>query len=237
MPKLGARGVWRTIRPSRCSSRMTAPLDAAYSSRSGPSRSMPPWMGSTWKAKRSLRSSTAAATWLLKSDRTRDAVTWPMTTAKPVRMTNVRAAETIARRQRMGIRSSTEDVPRAADRVQQPRLATGLELAAQVRHEHLDRVRRRERVVAPDLLEEALARDDDALVAHEVLEQLELALGELDRAVAALDLVRVRVQREVGDDERRAAPWRAGPPQRAQAGGGRPPPPGGGEGEGGAAGE
>src|SRR3954452_12105302 len=154
-----------------------------------------------WKLKRSLRSSTAAATWLLKSERTREAVTCPITTAKPARMTNVRAAETIASRHRMGMRSSTQDVPRAADRVQQARLAAGLELAPQVRHEHLDRVRRRERVVAPDLLEETLARHDDALVAHEVLEQLELALGELDVAVGAAHLVRVGVQRQVAHDD------------------------------------
>src|SRR3954454_8882627 len=185
---------------------------------SGPSSPSPVPLSATWKVKRSERSSTAAATWLLKSERTREAVTWPITTAKPARMTNVSAAETIARRHRIGIRSSTQHVPRAADRVQQPRLATGLELAAQVRHEHLDRVRRRERVVAPDLLEEALARDDDPLVAHEVLEQLELALGELDLPLAALDLVRVGVQRQVGDDERRAAPWRPAPQQRAQPG-------------------
>src|SRR4051812_24071739 len=114
--------------------------------------------------------------------------------------------------------SSTQHVPRAADGVQQSRLAARLELAPQVRDEDLDRVRRRERVVAPDLFEEALARDDDALVAHEVLEQLELALRQLDRAVAARDLMRIRVQREVGDDERRAAARRPAAQQRAQAG-------------------
>src|SRR4051812_6454723 len=141
-----------------------------------------------------------------------------MTIANAARMTNVSAAETIASRQRIAMWSSTQDVPRAADRVQQSRLAAGLELAPQVRDEDLDRVRRRERVVAPDLLEEALARDDDALVAHQVLEQLELALGELDGAVAARDLVRVRVERQVGDDERRAAAGRPPPEQRAEPG-------------------
>src|SRR4051794_25596466 len=171
-----------------------------------------------WKLKRSLRSSTAAATWLLKSARTRDAVTWPITTAKPARMTNVSAAETTASRHRIGMCSSTEHVSRAADGVQHARLAPGLELAAQVGDEDLDRVRRRERVVAPDLLEEALARHDDALVAHEVLEQLELALGELDRAIAARDLVRVRVQRQVRDDERCAPAGRPAAQERAQAG-------------------
>src|SRR3954469_24858949 len=170
-----------------------------------------------WKLKRSLRSSTAAATWLLKSERTRDAVTWPITTAKPARMTNVSAAETTARRQRIGMCSSTEHVPGAADGVQQSRLAAGLELAAQVGDEDLDRVRRRERVVAPDLLEQALAGHDDALVAHEELEQLELALGQLDRALAAENLVRVWVELEVGTDQAGRAARRSPAQQRAQA--------------------
>src|SRR5437867_3036389 len=128
-------------------------------------------------ARRSDRSATAAATSLLKSERIRLTVTCPTAIAKPSRITNVSDAEISARRQRMGIESSTDHVAGAPDRVQQARLAAGLELAAQVGDEHLDRVRRGERVVAPDLLQQALARDDDALVAHEVLEQLELALG------------------------------------------------------------
>src|SRR5215218_11316617 len=110
-------------------------------------------------------------------------------TAKPHRITNVRAAEPPASRQRVGSRRyarptplSAEDVARAADRVEEPRLATGLQLSSQVRDEHLDRVRRGERVVAPHLVEQPLARDHDPLVAHQVLEQLELALRQLDLA-------------------------------------------------------
>src|SRR5262245_43820752 len=94
------------------------------------------------------------------------------------RITVVSSAEVRARRQRIDRRLSPKDIPRSADGVQQPRLAAGLELAAQVGDEDLDGVRRRKWVVAPDLLEEALARHDDPLVAHQVLEQLELALGE-----------------------------------------------------------
>src|SRR6476619_3539128 len=219
MPKFGAPLVWSSTRPSRCRTRMTEPVEAAYRSRSGPSRTRSLPFGETWKLKRSERSSTAAATWLLKSDRTRDAVTWPMTTAKPARITNVSAAETIASRHRIEILPSalaTEHVSRAADRVQEARLAAGLELAPEVRDEHLDRVRRREGVVAPDLLEEPLARHDDPLVAHEVFEQFELALRQLDGPFTAHDLVRVGVQRQVGDDERRAAARRAAAQERAQ---------------------
>src|SRR3954470_259315 len=113
-------------------------------------------------------------------------------TAKPSRITSVSAAEPPASRQRIGWRLYAEYVPRAADRVKEARLATGFELSSQVGHEHLDGVRDRERVVAPDLVEQALTRDDQALVAHEVLEQLELALGQVDLALAAGDLVRVR---------------------------------------------
>src|SRR6478735_11024437 len=145
-------------------------------------------------------------------------VSWPTTTANPERMISVRPAEVSARRQRIGSRSSTQDVPGAADGVQQARLTAGLELAPEVGDEDLDRVRRRERVVAPHLLEQALAGHDDALVAHQVLEQLELALGQLDDALRAEDLVRVGVQREVGDDDRGAAARRAAAQQRAHPG-------------------
>src|SRR4051794_17841894 len=113
--------------------------------------------------RRPLRSSAAAASWLRKSERIRLIVASPTPIANPQRITNVRPAESSARRQRIERRSSTQDVPRPADRVQQPRLAIRLELATQVRHEHLDRVRGGERVVAPDLLEQALAGDDDPL--------------------------------------------------------------------------
>jgi hypothetical protein len=110
-----------------------------------------------------------------------------------------------------------EDVAGSPDGVQEAGLAFGLQLAAQVGDEHLDRVRGREGVIAPNLVEQALARDHDALVAHQVLEQLELALGQLDRALAADHLVRVRVQRQVADAQRRRAARRAPAQQRAHA--------------------
>src|SRR3712207_7707161 len=53
-----------------------------------------------------------------------------------------------------------------------------------------------------------------SLVAHEVLEQLELALRELDLALPAADLVRVGVQRQVADAERRHSARGAPPQQR-----------------------
>src|SRR3954451_16296517 len=162
--------------------------------------------------------SAASAVCSLKSSRMRRWVSSPTATAKVHRIAKVSPAEVMARRHRMARRSSTQDVPRAPDRVQQPRLAAGLELAPQVGDEDLDRVRLRERVVAPDLVEQPLARDHDALVAHQVLEQLELALGELDVALAAADLVRIGVELEVAGGQRGRAAGRTAAQQRAHPG-------------------
>jgi hypothetical protein len=73
--------------------------------------------------------STAAASSFWNSVRTRSAVSWPMAIAKALRMTSVSAAVMSASRQRIEKPSSTQHVPRPADRVQQPRLAAVLELA------------------------------------------------------------------------------------------------------------
>src|SRR3954469_13033742 len=129
----------------------------------------------------------------------------PTAPAKPQRMTSVSRAAPPARRQRMGICLGAEYVACAADRMEETRLIAGFQLPSEIRYEDLDGVRRGKRIVAPDLFEQALARNDDALVAHEVLEQLELALGQLDLASLAPHLVRVRVELEVPDDERGAA--------------------------------
>src|SRR6187397_1186758 len=146
--------------------------------------------------------SAASATCWLKSAWIRRVVRTPTTVANPNRITSVSAAEPPARRQRIGRRLYAEDVARAADRMEEPGFTTGFELSAEVRDEDLDRVRDREGVVAPDLVEQLLPRDHEALVAHQVLEQLELALGEVDLARIARDLMRVRVQGEVADAQR-----------------------------------
>src|SRR5438477_9721439 len=151
------------------------------------------------------RSSAAERTWVLKSARIRRVVAMPTTAAKPIRITSVRTAEPPASRQRIGRRLYAEDVARAADRMEEPRLAIGFQLPSQVGNEHLDRVGDRERVVAPHLVEQPLARDHDALVAHEVLQQLELALSQVDRALTAYDLVGVGVEPQVTDGQGRGA--------------------------------
>src|SRR4051812_999329 len=165
---------------------------------------------------RSARSSAASATCRLKFASMRRVVSTPTTTAKPHRITSVSSAEPPAIRQRSGRRLYAEDVARAADRMKDARLATGLQLPAEVRHEHLDRVRDGERVIAPDLVEQLLPRDHEALVAHEVLQQLEFALRELELAVAAADLVRIGVEDEVADAQRRHPARRAPPQEGAQ---------------------
>src|SRR6476620_4400042 len=132
-------------------------------------------------------------------------------------MTSVSAAEPPASRQRIGWRLYAEYVPCAADRVEEARLTAGFQLSSQVGYEDLDRVGDREGVIAPDLVEQLLAADDQPFVAHQVLEQLELALREVDRAVGARDLVGVRVQRQVAHPQRRHPARRPAPQQRPQA--------------------
>src|SRR3954471_16214592 len=144
-------------------------------------------------------------------------VSVPTMTANPHRITSVSAAEPPASRQRIGWRLYAEYVARAADRMEEARFPTGFELPSQVRDEDLDRVGDRERVVAPHLVEQLLAGDHEPLVAHQVLEQLELALGELDRAVSSRHLVRVGVQREIAHAQRGHAARRPPPEQRAHA--------------------
>src|SRR3954470_12712732 len=163
------------------------------------------------------RSFTSLRSWFAASETSRLKSCWiwrvvrtPTMAAKPHRMTSVSAAEPPASRQRIGSRLYAEDVARAADRMEEPRLAIGFELPSQVGDEHLDRVGDRERVVAPHLVQQPLARHDDALVAHEVLEQLELALCQLDGSVSARDFMGVGVESQVAHyQRRRAAEWTA----------------------------
>src|SRR3954452_19285778 len=168
----------------------------------------------------------------LKSPSRRFDVSRPTTSEKITRIRNVRTADTAARRQRTGqrfgvrtsrIRSSrfiawrSHDVAGAALCVKDSRLAARLELSPHVRDEDVDGVGHRHGVITPDLLEQPLARDDEALVAHQVLEQLELAVRELDRPVAAEDLAGVWVQSQVRDRERRGTAWRTAAHQGAHA--------------------
>src|SRR5687768_701508 len=164
------------------------------------------WSWSAWSETSRLKSR-----WICWVVRT------PTMAAKPHRMTSVSAAEPPASRQRIGSRLYAEDVACAADRMEEPRLAIGFELPSQVGDEDLDRVRDREGVIAPDLVEQLLARDHEPLVAHQVLEQLELALREVDLALAPGDLVGVRVEHQVRHAQGRHPARGPAPQQRPHA--------------------
>src|SRR3954467_2675462 len=163
-------------------------------------------------------SSAAPATWRLKSDSICLVVSTPTIAARPHRITRVRTAAPPASRQRIGSRLYAEDVACAADRMKEPGLATGFQLPPEIGHENLDRVRDRERVVAPHLVEQLLPGDDQPLVAHQILQQLELALGELDLPIPPAHLVRVGGEREIAHAQRGHAARRAAPQQRAEPG-------------------
>src|SRR5919197_5429610 len=83
-----------------------------------------------------------------------------------------------------------------------PRVADGLdrrgrpELLAQAPHTDFDDVRARVEVVAPDLGEETLAAHDLARVEREVVQEPELAVGQVGRPV--LERGAAQLRREVG---------------------------------------
>ena len=85
------------------------------------------------------------------------------------------------------------------------------ELAAQARDVHVERLGRAEPVDVPDLVDEALARDDGAGLGHQQLEELELLAGEVElgrrRALAAR---RAGSTPDGADLERRRLGWRCG---------------------------
>ena len=61
------------------------------------------------------------------------------------------------------------------------------DLLAKLGDEIVDGARRRELFVAPDLVEDLLARDDLSGVLHEVAQQIEFAGGELDALIDAIN--------------------------------------------------
>ena len=94
------------------------------------------------------------------------------------------------------------DVADGADQ----RLVLGAELGPQPAHVDVDRAGAAEVVVAPDLLQQLRAGEDPARVLGQVLEQLELLVGEVERAAAQLGGVAVLVDDELaglGDARRR----------------------------------
>src|SRR2546423_4651257 len=85
-----------------------------------------------------------------------------------------RAATSVRRAWKLSPRRLPKRVPNTPDGVDQPRLAIGLELAAQVGHVDLERVGAGAEVVAPHLLEDPRAGEHHPGVAHEELQEPEL---------------------------------------------------------------
>ena len=111
-----------------------------------------------------------------------------------------------------------EPVTRAADGPDQLAVEGLVDLAAEVADVHLDDVRVAGEVDAPHVIEDLALRRDVAVAAHEVLEQRELARGELDRLAVALGAPGAGVEAQRSDLEHRGARRRAAAEQRAQPG-------------------
>ena len=116
-----------------------------------------------------------------------------------------------------------EPVAQPADRLDRLQAERPVDLLAQVADVHLDDVRALLEAEVPGRLEQLHLRQHMAGVAHEGLQQRELARGQLDLAVAAPDRAGGRIEPE------RAGPEHGGPPRRrragrAPAGGPRAPP-------------
>ena len=80
------------------------------------------------------------------------------------------------------------------------RLVRGaLDLLPQLRDEVVDRARGRRFLVAPDLVEDLLARHDLSGVRDEVAEQIEFARRELDALAGAVRLVGAEIDLDVAD--------------------------------------
>src|SRR5687768_16004854 len=92
-----------------------------------------------------------------------------------------------------------EPVTAAPDGLEERGLAFPIQLVAQVADVDLDDVRLTFEVVVPDGGEDLLARKKGALMPREVLQQRELATGEVDRPPAAPDAMRHQVDAQVAE--------------------------------------
>jgi hypothetical protein len=71
---------------------------------------------------------------------------------------------------------------------------------------------------APDIAREHVPRHGLSLMAHEVLQQLELARRQIDRGAVARDLARAQIDIEAGDPQPRQLTAAPAPNQRPHAG-------------------
>src|SRR5258708_7617711 len=111
--------------------------------------------------------------------------------------TSVRRVWKLRLRARAPTYCLTERVADTADGVDEPGLALGLELAPEIRHVDLQGVGAGAEIVAPHLLEDPRAGEDDARVADEQLQEPELGAGELQLALAAAHLHRLQGEHQL----------------------------------------
>src|SRR5437867_123229 len=88
----------------------------------------------------------------------------------------------------------------AANGMNQPRAALDIDLPAQTRHLHVDHVvdRRRPARLLPDLPRQHVARHEVPVMPQQILEQFELANGQIERPIAAYRPARHEVELEIG---------------------------------------
>jgi hypothetical protein len=118
----------------------------------------------------------------------------------------------------LGLVVRRESVARSAHSLGHRRASPAAGLVAQVADVDVDDVGAGVEVVVPDGGEDLLAAEDVTRVAHEVLQQGELAAGELHGLVVASDAARAQVHLQVAGLYRRRA-WLIGAPgERSHAG-------------------
>src|SRR5947207_1505821 len=101
----------------------------------------------------------------------------------------------------------------------QPREAIDLRLAPQVADVDVERVGVDAEVVAPDAIEDHVARQHLTGVAHEQLEQLVLRARQFDRLAGAARAVRPRIELQIVELQRlRSVSGYGAPDDRAQTG-------------------
>src|SRR6188768_1470894 len=86
---------------------------------------------------------------------------------------------------------------RRDDELRMPRV--GFDLLPQPGDVHVDRARGGHRVIAPDFVEELVARERGAAVFDEVLEQQELARGDLEGLPVARDFGPAEIDANVAE--------------------------------------
>src|SRR5829696_1171007 len=111
--------------------------------------------------------------------------------------TNSVAYQVARRRPKTTGRTLSEDITDAPDRAQELVVERPIDLFAQTAHQHVDDVGLRIEGVVPYVRQDHRLGDDLGRIAHQVLEQRELARPELDLRAAARHLPRQQIERQV----------------------------------------